>query len=108
MAVLTGGIGLPAARHASDRDRRHRSIWETVTKQAGVDVLLDPHEAIIDSTAWGYIMHPAERKPNQNDLIVGAEPFQRFNDMLTTCMKARVVMYQQPHPQANRNCKWEP
>ncbi len=40
-------------------------------------------------------MHPADRKANQNDLILGAEPFQRFNDMLTTCMKARVLMYQQ-------------
>ena len=53
------------------------------------------HEAIVDSTAWGYIMRPAERKPNQNDLIVGADSFQRFTQMLSTCMKARVVMYQQ-------------
>ena len=64
-------------------------------KQAGVDVVIDPHEAIIDSTAWGYIMHPEERKPNQNDLIVGADRFQQFTQMLSTCMQARVVMYEQ-------------
>ena len=70
-------------------------------KQAAVDIVIDPHEAIIDSAAWGYIMHPEERKPNQNDLIVGADGFQRFTQMLSTCMQARVVMYQQK-PDASR------
>jgi metallo-beta-lactamase class B len=95
MAVLTGGIGPTGGLDMHQTAIGSLEHLAAVTKKAGVDVLLDPHEAIIDSAAWGYIMHPAERKPNQNDLILGAEPFQRFNDMLTTCMKARVVMYQQ-------------
>ena len=68
--------------------------------QSGVDVFVDPHEAIIDSTAWGYVMHHEERKPNQNELIVGTDRFQRFTQMLSTCMQARVVMYQQ-NPSTN-------
>jgi hypothetical protein len=40
-------------------------------------------------------MHPEERKPNQNELIVGTDRFQRFTQMLSTCMEARVVMYEQ-------------
>jgi metallo-beta-lactamase class B len=95
VAVLTGGIGPTGGLDMHQTVIGSLAHLATVTKQAGVDVLLDPHEAIIDSTAWGYIMNPAGRKPNQNDLIVGAEPFQRFTQMLSTCMKARVVMYQQ-------------
>lgn len=95
MAVLTGGIGPTGGIEMHQTAIGSLGHLAAVTKKAGVDVLLDPHEAIIDSAAWGYIMHPAERKSSQNDLILGAEPFQRFNDMLTTCMKARVVMYQQ-------------
>jgi metallo-beta-lactamase class B len=95
MAVLAGGIGptggLDSHRTAID-SIAHLSA---VARQAGVDVFVDPHEAIIDSTAWGYIMHPEERKPNQNDLIIGADRFQRLTQMLSTCMQARVVMYQQ-------------
>ena len=98
MAVLTGGIGPTGGLDMHQTVIGSLDHLAAVTKKAGVDVLLDPHEAIIDSAAWGYIMHPADRKPNQNDLILGAEPFQRFNDMLTTCMKARVVMYQQQKP----------
>jgi metallo-beta-lactamase class B len=98
MAVLAGGIG-PAgnidAHRTSIQSIAHLSA---VTRKAGVDVFVDPHEAIIDSTAWGYIMHPNERKPNPNELIVGSDRFQRFTQMLSTCMQARVVMYQQNAP----------
>jgi hypothetical protein len=102
MAVLTGGIGPTGGLEMHQTAINSLEHLSTVTRQMGVDVLLDPHEAIIDSTAWGYIMRPGERKPNQNELIVGAEPFQRFNNMLTTCMKARVVMYQQQKAGAAR------
>ncbi|MGA2715902.1 MAG: MBL fold metallo-hydrolase [Bryobacteraceae bacterium] len=95
VAALTGGIGPTGGLEMHQTVIGSLAHLATVTKQAGVDVLLDPHEAIVDSTAWGYIMRPAERKPNQNDLIVGADSFQRFTQMLSTCMKARVVMYQQ-------------
>lgn len=95
MAALTGGIGPTGGLEMHQTVIGSLAHLATVTKQAGVDVLLDPHEAIVDSAAWGYIMRPAERKPNQNDLIVGKDPFQRFTQMLSTCMNARVVMYQQ-------------
>ena len=49
-------------------------------------------------------MHPEERKPNQNDLIVGTDRLQRFTQMLSTCMQARVVMYQQK-AEASREVK---
>jgi metallo-beta-lactamase class B len=98
VAVLTGGIGPTGGIEEHQTAIISIEHVATVAKQAGVDVLLDPHEAIIDSTAWGYIMHPAERKPNQNDLIVGAGRIQRFTQMLSACMKARVVMYQQQKP----------
>jgi metallo-beta-lactamase class B len=96
VAVLTGGIGPTGGLEDHQTAIASIAHLSAVAKQAGVDVLIDPHEAIIDSTAWGYIMHPAERKANQNDLVVGADRFQRFTQMLSTCMKARVVMYQQP------------
>ena len=95
VALLVGGIGPTGGVDM------HRTVINSIAhlsaaaKQADVDVVIDPHEAIIDSAAWGYIMHPEERKTNQNDLIVGAERFQRFTQMLSTCMQARVVMYQQ-------------
>lgn len=95
VAVLTGGIGPTGGLEMHQTVIGSLAHLATVTKQAGVDVLLDPHEAIIDSTAWGYITRPGERKPKQNDLIVGADSLQKFTQMLSTCMKARVVMYQQ-------------
>jgi hypothetical protein len=66
-----------------------------VARQAGVDAVIDPHEAIIDSEAWGFIMRPAQRKRGQNDLVIGADRVQKFTQMLSTCMQARVVMYGQ-------------
>ena len=98
MAVLAGGIGPTGGVDAHRASLTSIAHLATVTKQAGVDVFVDPHEAIIDSTAWGYIMHPEERRPNQNDLIIGADRFQRFTQMLTTCMQARIVMYEQTPP----------
>ena len=95
VAVLTGGIGPTGGIDAHRTAIASLEHLATATRQAGVDVLLDPHEAIIDSTAWGYIMHPEERKRNENDLIVGPDRLQRFTQMLSTCMMARVVMYQQ-------------
>jgi metallo-beta-lactamase class B len=95
VAVLVGGIG------PTGGVEMHRTAIASIAhlsgsaRQAGVDIVIDPHEAIIDSTAWGYIMHPEERKTNQNDLIVGGDHFQRFMQMLSTCMQARLVMYQQ-------------
>jgi metallo-beta-lactamase class B len=95
MAVLTGGIGPTGGMEAHQTAIASLEHLATVTRQAGADVLLDPHAAIIDTTGWGYIMHPAERKPNQNELIIGTDRLQRFSQMLSTCMMARVVMYKQ-------------
>jgi metallo-beta-lactamase class B len=95
VALLAGGIGPPGNVDAHRTSIGSIAHLSAVAKQAGVDVFVDPHEAIIDTTAWGYIMHPEERKPNQNDLIIGVDRFQRFTGMLSTCMQARVVMYQQ-------------
>jgi metallo-beta-lactamase class B len=95
MALLIGGIGPTGALDAHRTAIASIAHLSAAAKQSGVDVFIDPHEAIIDSTAWGYIMHPEERKPNQNDLIIGADRVQRFTQMLSTCMQARVVMYQQ-------------
>ena len=95
MALLAGGIG------PTGGVEQHRGAITTLgnlaayTKEVGVDVFLDPHEAIIDSDAWAYVMHPEQRKPNENNLIVGADRFQQFARMLTTCFQARVVMYEQ-------------
>jgi len=95
VALLVGGIG-PTGGVDMHRSAINSLVHlSAAAKQAGVDVVIDPHEAIIDSAAWGYIMHPEERKANQNDLIVGTDRFQRFTQMLSTCMQARVVMYQQ-------------
>ena len=95
MAVLAGGIGPTGGVEMHRTSIASIAHLSAVAKQAGVDVFVDPHEAIVDTTAWGYIMRPDERKPNQNELIVGAERLQRFTQMLSTCMQARVVMYQQ-------------
>jgi metallo-beta-lactamase class B len=95
VALLVGGIGPTGGVDMHRTAINSIAHLSAATKQAGVDVVLDPHEAIIDSAAWGYIMHPEERKTNQNDLVVGAERLQRFTQMLSTCMQARVVMYQQ-------------
>jgi metallo-beta-lactamase class B len=95
VAVLTGGIGPTGGVEAHRTAITSLEHLATVTKQAGADVLLDPHEAIIDTDAWGYIMHPEQRRRNANDLVVGTERLQRFTQMLSTCMKARVVMYEQ-------------
>jgi metallo-beta-lactamase class B len=100
MAMLTGGIGPTGGVEAHKTSIASIAHASTIAKQMGVDVLVDPHEAIIDSTAWGYIIHPEERKPNQNDLTIGADGFQRFTQMLSTCMQARVVMYQNASPAA--------
>jgi metallo-beta-lactamase class B len=95
VAVLIGGIGPTGGVDMHRTAIASIAHLSDTAKQAGVDVVIDPHEAIIDSGAWGYIMHPEERKANQNDLIVGADHFQRFTQMLSTCLQARVVMYQQ-------------
>ena len=95
MALLAGGIGPTGGVDQHRTAIASIARLSAVTRQAGVDVFVDPHEAIIDSAAWGYIMRPEGRKPNQNDLIIGADGFQRFTQMLSTCMQARVVMYQQ-------------
>ena len=95
VALLAGGIGPTGGVDVHRTAIASIAHLSAAAKQAGVDVVIDPHEAIIDSTAWGYIMHPEERKPNQNDLIVGTDRFQRFTQVLSTCMQARVVMYQQ-------------
>ncbi len=95
MALLAGGIGPTGGVDQHRTAIASIARLSAVTRQAGVDVFVDPHEAIIDSAAWGYIMNPEGRKPNQNDLIVGADGFQRFTQMLSTCMEARVVMFQQ-------------
>ena len=95
IALLAGGIGPTGGVEMHRAAINSIAHLSAATKQAGADVLLDPHEAIIDSAAWGFVMHPEERKPNQNDLIIGADRLQRFTQMLSTCMQARVVMYQQ-------------
>lgn len=95
VAAFTGGIGPTGGIEEHRTAIASIEHMSAVAKEARVDVLLDPHEAIIDSTAWGYIMHPEERKANQNELVIGPDRFQRFTQMLSTCMKARVVMYQQ-------------
>jgi metallo-beta-lactamase class B len=95
VALLAGGIGPTGGVDMHKTAINSIAHVSAAAKQAGVDVFVDPHEAIIDSAAWGYIMHPEERKANQNDLIIGADRVQRFAQMLTTCMQARVVMYGQ-------------
>jgi hypothetical protein len=40
-------------------------------------------------------MHPEERKPNENELVIGGDRFQKLTRMLSTCLQARVVMYRQ-------------
>ncbi len=104
VALLAGGIGPTGGVDMHRTAISSIAHVSAAAKQASVDVLIDPHEAIIDSTAWGYIMHPEERKPNQNDLIVGTDRLQRFTQMLSTCMQARVVMYQQK-AEASREVK---
>jgi metallo-beta-lactamase class B len=98
IAALTGGIGPTGGVEMHRTSIVSLEHLAAASKQAGVDVLLDPHEAIIDSAAWGYIMKPAERRPNQNDLIIGADRFQRFTQMLSACAKARIVMYERQPP----------
>jgi metallo-beta-lactamase class B len=95
MALLAGGIGPTGGVESHNTSIASIAHVAGFARQAGVDVFVDPHEAIIDSTAWGYIMRPEMRRPNQNDLIIGADRFQRFTQMLTTCMQARIVMFQQ-------------
>ena len=95
VAAFTGGIGPTGGIEMHQTSIASLAHLSTAAKQAGVDVFIDPHEAIIDSTAWGYIMHPDERKPNQNELIIGQDHFQKLTQMLSTCMQARVMMYQQ-------------
>jgi metallo-beta-lactamase class B len=94
VAILTGGIGPTGGVEVHRTSVVSLDHVSTAAKKAGVDVLLDPHEAIIDSAAWGFIMHPEERRTNQNELIIGSDRFQKFAKMLSTCMQARIVMYQ--------------
>jgi metallo-beta-lactamase class B len=93
--ALTGGIGPTGGLEAHQTALASLEHLATVARQAGVDAVIDPHEAIIDSEAWGFIMRPEQRKRGQNDLIIGADRFQRFTQMLSTCMQARVVLYGQ-------------
>ena len=95
VAALAGGVGPTGGLEQHQGAIVSIDHFATAAKSAGVDVFLDPHEAIIDSTAWGYIMQPTERKKDQNDLIIGAARFQKMTQMISTCMKARIGMYQQ-------------
>ena len=92
---VSGGIGPTGGLEAHQTALASLEHLATVARQAGVDAVIDPHEAIIDSEAWGFIMRPEQRKRGQNDLIIGADRFQRFTQMLSTCMQARVVLYGQ-------------
>jgi metallo-beta-lactamase class B len=93
--ALTGGIGPTGGLEAHQTAIASLEHLSVAARQAGVDAVIDPHEAIIDSEAWGFIMQPEQRKRGQNDLIIGADRFQKFTRMLSTCMQARVVMYGQ-------------
>ena len=93
--AFTGGIGPTGGVEEHQQAIASIEHFSSAARQAGVDAFIDPHEAIIDTTAWGFIMHPEERKPNDNELIVGADRFQRFTQMVSTCLQARVVMYRQ-------------
>lgn len=95
VAVLTGGIGPTGGVEMHQTSIASLEHLATASRQAGVDVVIDPHEAIIDSAAWGFIMRPDERTAGRNDLIVGADRVQRFTQMLSTCMRARIVMFGQ-------------
>ena len=93
--ALTGGIGPTGGLDAHQTAIASLEHLAAAARQAGVDAVIDPHEAIIDSEAWGFIMQPERRRRGQNDLIIGADRVQKFTQMLTTCMQARVVMYGQ-------------
>jgi metallo-beta-lactamase class B len=93
--AFTGGIGPTGGLEMHQTVIASLKHLSEVAREAGVDAVIDPHEAIIDTVAWGFIMRPEERKRNQNDLIIGADRFQKFTEMLSTCMQARVVMYRQ-------------
>ncbi len=58
MAALTGGIGPTGGLDMHQTVIGSLDHLAAVTKKAGVDVLLDPHEAIIDSAARGYTHAP--------------------------------------------------
>ena len=93
--AFTGGIGPTGGLEMHQTVIASLKHLSEVAREAGVDAVIDPHEAIIDTVAWGFIMRPDERKRNQNDLVIGADRFQKFTEMLSTCMQARVVMYRQ-------------
>ncbi len=93
--AFTGGIGPTGGLEPHQTVIASLKHLSEVARKAGVDAVIDPHEAIIDTVAWGFIMRPEERRRNQNDLVIGADRFQKFTQMLSTCMQARVVMYQQ-------------
>ena len=93
--AFTGGIGPTGGLEVHQTAIASLKHLSEVAREAGVDAVIDPHEAIIDTVAWGFIMRPEERRPNQNDLVIGADRFQKFTEMLSTCMQARVVMYRQ-------------
>jgi metallo-beta-lactamase class B len=93
--AFTGGIGPTGGLEAHQTVLTSLEHLAAAARQARVDALIDPHEAIIDSEAWGFIMHPEERRPGQNSLLIGADRVQKFTQMLSKCMQARIVMYRQ-------------
>ncbi len=100
VAALAGGVGPTGGVDNHRTAINSLAHLSSAARQAGVDVFIDPHEAIIDSAAWDYVMRPESRKPNENALVVGVEGFQRFAQMVTTCLQARVTLYQQEAAQA--------
>jgi metallo-beta-lactamase class B len=100
-AVLTGGIGPRGGIDMQQTSLASLMHLAEATRPAGVDVFLDPHEAIIDSTAWGVVADPAARKPGApNELVISPDRFQRMLSMLMDCTRARIILMQQPKPAA--------
>ena len=97
MAALSGGLGPRGGVEVHRGAVAGLEHMREVGRRLGVDVWLDPHEAIIDSAAWEYIMHTAaNRKPGQaNDLVLGTERFQRGAAMVTTCLQGRIATMEQ-------------
>jgi metallo-beta-lactamase class B len=95
MIALTGGIGPTGGLEQHQTVIASLEHFSTAARQAGVDAVIDPHEAIIDSEAWGFIMQPEDRIRGRNALVIGADRVQKFTQMLSTCMQARIVMYRQ-------------
>ena len=96
MAALTGGIGPRGGLDIHKVTLNSLEHLREVGAKQKVDVYIDPHEALIDSDAWGWIMNPASRKAGVNPLIVGQAKFQQFTRMVTACMNYRVAEYEKP------------